>query len=231
MLCSMCNVIQCNNIGVFCQDGGVIFCVCEFIIIVVDVMGNEGDQVCVDFIVEGFDGLNGIQFIVNYDDSFLSFVNLFFNIEILVNMLGVYGLFGNGVVDLGEIMVVWSYIIIDFFNVLVVDGMIMFIVCFDILGVCEISIEIIFFGDFIFIEVNNDDLDNFIESLVVLMMFVFGMVVVNDCDLEGIEIKIDCGDLVNLGDIVCVEFQVGSNFDVVCCFEYLMIWNLNIFQF
>eukprot|EP00903_Cladosiphon_okamuranus_P000727 g725.t1 len=190
-----------------------------------------GDQVCVDFTVEGFDGLNGIQFTVNYDDSFLSFVNLFPNTEIPANTLGAYGLPGVGAVDPGEITVAWSYTITDPPNVSVADGTTMFTACFDILGACETSTEITFSGDPTPIEANNDDPDNPTESSVVPMTLVPGAVAVNDCDPEGIEIKIDCGDPVNLGDIVCVEFQAGSNFDAVRRLEYLMTWNPNILEF
>ena len=225
------NATQCNNIGVFRQDGGVTLCVRELIITAADVTGNEGDQVCVDFTVEGFDGLNGIQFTVNYDDSFLSFVNLFPNTEIPANTLGAYGLPGNGSVDPGEITVAWSYTITDPPNVSVADGTTMFTACFDIQGACETSTEITFSGDPTPIEANNDDPDNPTESSVVPITLVPGTVAVNDCDPEGIEIKIDCGDPVNLGDIVCVEFQAGSNFDAVRRLEYLMTWNPNILQF
>lgn len=225
------NATLCNNIGVLREDGEVTLCVRELNITAADVSGNEGDQICVDFTVEGWDGLNGIQFTVNYDTAFLSFANLFPNTEIPSNTLGAYGLPGNGSVDPGEITVAWSYTITDPPNVSVADGTTMFTACFDILGSCETATAITFSGDPTPIEANNDDPDNPTESSVVPISLNPGTVTVNDCDPEGIEIKIDCGDPVNLGDIVCVEFQAGSNFDAVRRLEYLMTWNPNILEF
>lgn len=225
------NATLCNNIGVLREDGEVTLCVRELNITATDVSGNEGDQICVDFTVAGWDGLNGIQFTVNYDPAFLSFANLFPNTEIPSNTLGAYGIPGNGSVDPGEVTVAWSYTITNPPNVSVADGTTMFTICFDILGSCETSTAITFSGDPTPIEANNDDPDNPTESSVVPISLNPGTVSVNDCDPEGIEIKIDCGDPVNLGDIVCVEFQAGSNFDAVRRLEYLMTWNPNILQF
>ena len=225
------NATLCNNIGVLREDGDVTLCVRELNITAADVSGNEGDQICVDFTVDGFDALNGIQFTVNYDPAFLTFANLFPNTEIPSNTLGAYGLPGNGSVDPGEITVAWSYTINEPPNISVADGTTFFTVCFDIIGSCETSTAITFSDDPTPIEANNDDPDNPTESSVVPISLNPGVVSVNDCDPEGIEIKIDCGDPVNLGDIVCVEFQAGSNFDAVRRLEYLMTWNPNILEF
>ena len=225
------NATGCFSIGVFRDPGDVTLCVRELNITASDVSGNEGDQVCVDFVVDGFDALNGVQFTVNYDPAFLSFANLFPNTEIPNNTLGAYGLPGDIDVGPGNITVVWSYTITDPPNVSVADGTTMFTACFDIIGSCETSTPITFSGDPTPIEANNDDPDNPTESSVVPFSLNPGSVTVNDCDPEGIEINIDCGAPVNLGDIVCVEFSAGSNFDAVRRLEYLMTWNPNILQF
>lgn len=224
------NSTGCSNIGLLRQDGEVTLCVREFNVTAADVTGNEGDQICVDFTVDGWDALNGIQFTVNFDPAFLQFENLFPNTEITSNTLAAYGLPGDIGAE-GAITVAWSYTIPDPPSVTVVDGTTMFTACFTILGECETGTAITFSDDPTPIQVNNEDPENPNENSVVPTSLNPGTVLVNDCDPEGIIIKIDCGPPVNVNDIVCVTVMAGDNFDAVRRLEYLMSWNPNILEF
>ncbi|MGH1437922.1 MAG: gliding motility-associated C-terminal domain-containing protein [Lewinella sp.] len=224
------NSTGCSNIGLLRQDGEVTLCVREFNVTAADVTGNEGDLVCVDFTVDGWDALNGIQFTVNFDPAFLQFENLSPNTEITSNTLAAYGLPGDIGAE-GAITVAWSYTIPDPPSVTVVDGTTMFTACFTILGACETASVITFSDDPTPIQVNNEDPANPNENSVVPATLNPGTVLVNDCDPEGIIINIDCGPPVNVNDIVCVQFSAGDNFEAVRRLEYLMSWNPNILEF
>lgn len=224
------NSTGCSNIGLLRQDGEVTLCVREFNVTAADVTGNEGDQVCIDFTVDGWDALTGIQFTVNYDPAFLNFESLFPNTEITSNTLAAYGLPGDINED-GAITVAYSYTIPDPSSISVVDGTTMFTVCFTIIGACETGTLITFSDAPTPIQINNEDPDNPDENSIVPVSLNPGSVLVNDCNPEGIEIIIDCGPPADVNDIVCVQFQAGSNFDAVRRMEYLMTWNPNVLEF
>ncbi|WP_367388462.1 gliding motility-associated C-terminal domain-containing protein [Lewinella sp. LCG006] len=224
------NSTGCTNIGLLRQNGNVTLCVREFNVTADDVTGNEGDQVCVDFVVEGWDGLNGIQFTVNYDPAFLQFENLFPNTEIPSNTLAAYG-FPPLVETPGVITVAYSYTVPNSPSPIVADGTTMFTACFTILGACETGSLITFSDTPTPIQVNNEDPDNPNQNADVPVSLNPGSVLVNDCDPDGIVIKIDCGAPVNVNDIVCVEFAAGDNFNAVRRMEYLMSWNPNVLEY
>lgn len=224
------NSTGCTNIGLLRQNGEVTLCVREFNVTAADVTGNEGDQVCVDFTVEGWDGLNGIQFSVNYDPAFLQFENLFPNTEITSNTLAAYG-FPPLVETAGVITVAYSYTVPNSPSPTIADGTTMFTACFTILGACETGSLITFSDTPTPIQVNNEDPDNPNQNADVPVSLNPGSVLVNDCDPDGIIIKIDCGDPVNVNDIVCVQFAAGNNFNAVRRLEYLMSWNPNVLEF
>lgn len=227
------NATLCNNIGIIPQNGEATLCVREFNLTASDVSGNEGDQVCVDFTVSGFDGLNGIQFTTNYDPAALRFISLFPNTEIPSNTLSAYGLPGSGSVAPGDITVAWVFSTQPNLppTITIPDGTTMFTACFEIIAPCETTTSVSFSGDPTPIEVNNGDPANPSQSSVVPVSLNTGTVSVNTCTPTGIQIVINCGDPADLGDLVCVEFEAGANFNLVSRLEYLMTWNPNILEF
>ncbi|MEL7222221.1 MAG: cohesin domain-containing protein, partial [Bacteroidota bacterium] len=160
ILCTR-NATQCNNIGLLLEDGEATLCVREVNLTASDVSGNEGDEVCVDFAVDGFDGISSMQFTVNYDPAFLTFNSLSPNTQIPNNASGAYGLPGDIDVGAGNITVVWNADIGAFPDgVTVVDGTTFFTVCFTIEGSCETSSAITFSDTPTAIEFGNADPDN-----------------------------------------------------------------------
>ncbi|MEZ4987290.1 MAG: cohesin domain-containing protein [Saprospiraceae bacterium] len=161
------NATLCNNIGIISENGEATLCVREFNITASNESGNEGDQICVDFTVTGWDALNGIQMTVNYDPSALQFVSLIPNSEIPSNTLAAYG--QPTVVGPGIITVAWSYSAPqgEPDNITVADGENMFTACFNIIAPCETGTMITFSDIPTRIEANNADPDNPTESSVV----------------------------------------------------------------
>ena len=227
------NATLCNNIGLLRNDGQVTLCVREFNLTATNVSGNAGDQVCVDMEVNGFDGLNSIQFSMQYDPAFLQFENLFPNTEIPNNSLAAYGLPTQIDEGPGNLTVGWSFPQQgNVTSASVADGTTFFTVCFTILGDCETATPITFSGFPTPIEVSNDDPNNPNQTNPLIPVSLNpGTVQVNDCNPTGIEITIDCGAPVEVNDIVCVNFFAGTNFQAVRRLEYLMTWNPNILAF
>lgn len=224
------NATECLNIGVIRENGEVTLCVREFVIEATDVSGNEGDQVCVDFNVTGFDELSGTQFTVNYDPTILEFHNLIPNTDLPNNTLGTYGVPPD--LPEGTITVSWSFLVPGQPQPSLPDGENMFTACFNILdGACEMNSPITFGGDPTPIEAFNEDPDNPSEVQAVPFSLEAGSVQVNDCDPTGLQIVIDCGAPANINDEVCVEFSAGANFTAVRDMQYIMQWNPDILEY
>ena len=226
----------CSPIGLLVrQSSTVTLCVRELNISATDVSGNEGDLVCVDFPVTGFDQLSNVQFSVNYDPAFLTFVNLIPNTDLPSNFPSIY----NPSIDqnppvpetAGAISVAWTHSIPGSDNASFPDGESMFTACFTITGACENTSEITFSGRPTLVEASNVDPDNPDESLNIPVGFNTGTVTVNDCDPTGLEIVIDCGAPVEINDEFCVDFSAGANFQSVRDMLYLMQWNPSILEF
>ncbi|RME96907.1 MAG: hypothetical protein D6772_11170 [Bacteroidetes bacterium] len=228
------NATRCLNIGLFTENSNISLCVREFITRANDVSGNEGDQVCMEFTVEGFDNLSGIQYTVEYDPTVLRFESLQPNFDVPQNGLGsVYGLPPDIAAGPGHITVSWSYSVPgEEDGATVPDGTEMYRVCFTIIGNCETSTEVVFSNDPTRQEVNNTDPNNPDEQLAVPFRFEGGTVTVNECDPEGVQLVVNCGPgPVNIGDLVTVQVLAGSNFVDVSELQYLMSWNDAILAF
>lgn len=223
---------RCTNVGVLTPEAvsKVSLCVREFVTTATPVSGNEGDQICMDFVVEGFDALSGIQYTVNYDPTFLQYESLNPNTNIPANGLSsVYGTPDRIMAGPGNITVSWAGPADT--PTSVPDGTTMYTVCFTIIGDCENTTTVVFGETPTEQEVNNLDPANPDEQSDVPFNLVAGTVTVNECDPTGIELIIDCGSPANINDIITVNVLAGTNFDAVRELNYLMRWNTNILEF
>lgn len=217
----------CTYLGLFeTTVANVSLCVRELGVSATDVAGNEGDLVCVDFTVEGFDGLSNLQYSVNYDPTFLTFASLIPNTDLPNNFPSIYN-----TETAGSITTAWSYTVPGADNASLPDGANIFTACFTITGACENSSEITFGGIPTAVEASNVDPDNPDNSQNIPVVFTSGTVTVNDCNPTGLQIVIDCGAPVEINDEFCVNFSAGDNFDNVRSMIYLMQWNPNILEF
>ncbi|MEZ4994093.1 MAG: cohesin domain-containing protein [Saprospiraceae bacterium] len=107
--------------------GGVEDCTLEgFGLDIGNVTGAKGDKVCVDFAVQDFDLITGMQFTLNFDNSILEYAGVE-NIDLPDLSAG--GNFGNPAA--GKITVFWFHQATT--GVTKADGTVIFSICFNVL--------------------------------------------------------------------------------------------------
>lgn len=223
------NVGNCTNIGLLTKDGVVSTCVAPISFIATNETGNEGDLVCVDFTVTGFQDMRSAQFTVVYDPAVLEFQNIIAGDVPNLSATGSFGLPGVGGVQPGNITMSWSYFITGEPPVTLPDGHLFFQACFRIIGPCESFSTVTFDSIPTQIEFTNDNV--IAPGYNIFFQPVPGSVEVGDCAPTGLQLIADCGSPVNLNDPICVGVSVGNNFTNISDAAFLMEWNPAILQF
>lgn len=215
----------CNNIGLLSTCGLVSVCVRPVELLISSPSGQEGDLVCVDFRVTGFDALRSMQYTINWNPSVLNFENAVVG---SVPNLSVAGSFGVPP-DLpeGTATFSWSYTLPDEPGITLQDSFLFFQMCFRIVGSCEESTLIEISDAPTMIEVTND----IVAGTNITFLPRVGTVTVGDCDPTGLQLSADCGAPVNLNEQICVDVIAGGNFNNISDFAYLMQWNASILDY
>lgn len=215
----------CANIGLLSTCGLVSVCVRPVELLISDATAQEGDLVCVDFRVTGFDALRSMQFTINWNPAVLNYENCVVG---SVPNLSCASSFGTPpLLDEGTATFSWSYTLPNEPGITLQDSFLMFQLCFRVVGSCEESTLIEISDAPTMIEVTND----IVAGTNITFLPRVGTVTVGDCDPTGLQLTANCGAPVNLNDNVCVEVIAGSNFNNVSDFAYLMQWNASILEF
>jgi hypothetical protein len=229
---------SCQNIGIATANVDTAFvgtCVRPFIIDISDEGGNEGDLVCIDFSVLGFDGLTGFQFPVVWDSTKAVYEDLIVP-QNLVNFnenccFGVPGMAAG--VQQGSITVSWSAPPPT--NVTTVsDSTLIFQLCLRLKeGTCASDFDVLIADEqpgqpFFKPQASNEFGGGFAN--IPIGQFA-GNIQIGDCDPTGIELIADCGDPVSINDTICVSVEAGTNFTDVTDLEFLMEWNPAVLEY
>ncbi len=215
-----------NNIGLFQEDGIVSTGVRPFTLVASEEEANEGDLVCVDFSVEGFDQLTSFQFSVNWDPTILEFDNVI-PLENLPNLSrSGFGTPDGGNVSPGNTTVSWSFVQPNQPGISLDDGTVIFQICFRVVGACETQSAIKFSSMPTAIEVTNTVQAGFNITAVSRE----GKVQVSDCDPTGLSIIANCPPPANVNDEVCVSVTTNS-FQNITDLAFLTEWNPTILEF
>jgi gliding motility-associated-like protein len=217
---------NCNNIGIIEDPGVISMDVRPLQVVATQEMGNEGDLVCVDFSVTGFDDMTSMQFSLNYDPAILQFDNVIIPQNLPNLASSSFGTPNQPNIDPGNITVAWAFVDLNNPGVTVPDGTSIFQLCFRIIGPCESSTAIEFSNTPTAIEVTN----TVVEGFNITFLPVDGSVTVGDCDPTGLPLIADCGDPVDLNDNICVEVTT-ADFSNISDMEFLMEWNSSILEF
>ncbi len=215
-----------NNIGMLSDNGLVSVGVRPLTLIASREEGNEGDLVCVDYSVTGFDDLTSMQFSVNWDPTVLKFENVVV-LENLINLAA--SSFGTPLlptVDDGNLIVSWSYFDPNDPGVSLPDSTDIFQVCYRVIGDCETSTPINFSDSPRPFEFTNAVVSGFRLAV----QTESGRVRVGDCDPTGLQLFADCGEPVNPNDEVCVKISTAG-FTGIREFNWNLEWNENILEF
>ncbi|MBK8704207.1 MAG: hypothetical protein IPN33_11690 [Saprospiraceae bacterium] len=223
------NVGNCTNIGLLTQEGAISTCVAPISFIASNETGNEGDLVCVDFTVTGFQDMRSAQFTVLYDPAVLEFQNIIAGDVPNLSATGSFGLPGIGGVQPGNITMSWSYFITGEPPVTSPDGHLFFQACFRIIGPCESFSTVTFDSIPTQIEFTNDNV--IAPGYNIFFQPVTGSVEVSDCAPTGLQLNADCGSPVNLNDPICVKVIVGNNFTNISDAAFLMGVEPRYFEF
>ena len=223
----------CNNLGFLDEDkdgvepGIIAISVRPVAISISEEVGNAGDLVCVNFTATGFDNLQSMQFNVVWDSTVMELESIIPNGDIPNNGLSNFGFGGN--IRANRLTYNWLYTIPGQPGVTLDDGTQLFQVCYRLLDdSCEknSTVSIVSYPT-LGIEVTNEEVAGFniyFESD-------NGEVQSNDCDPEGVQVTVDCGDPVNLNDEICVPIRAGSNYARVSSLEFILKWNSSILSF
>ena len=228
---------SCANIGIETAEIDTALigsCLRPFIIDISDESGNEGDLVCIDFRVLGFDGLTSFQFPVVWDSTKAVFENL-----IVPQNLPNFSIanFGDPInaagVQEGSITVSWSAPPPD--NVLTVaDSTLIFQLCLRLKdGSCAMDFDVSIADEqpgqqFFRPQASNEFGGGFANIPVGQYA---GNVQVGACNPTGLELVANCGAPVNLNEQICVQVEAGSNFSDVTELAFLMEWNPTVLQY
>ncbi|MCG8332578.1 MAG: gliding motility-associated C-terminal domain-containing protein [Chitinophagales bacterium] len=228
---------SCANIGIETAEIDTALigsCLRPFIIDISDESGNEGDLVCIDFRVLGFDGLTSFQFPVVWDSTKAVFENVIVpqnlanfseaNIGNPINAAGVQE---------GSITVSWSAP--PPANVLTVtDSTLIFQLCLRLKdGSCAMDFDVSIADEqpgqpFFRPQASNEFGGGFANIPVGQYA---GNVQIGACNPTGLELVANCGAPVNLNEQICVQVEAGSNFTDVTQLAFLMEWNPTVLQY
>jgi gliding motility-associated-like protein len=221
----------CTNIGIAetkIDTALISTCVDPFVIDISDGQGNEGDLVCIDFRVFGFDELTGFQFPIVWDPSLAEFVNIVIpgNLPNLAQSnFGTPGV-AAGVLP-GSATVSWSAPTPQN-GISVPDSTLIFQLCLRLKsGSCSRNFKVAI-GDqqpgqpFFEPEAANNFGGGFNRLAVGQRS---GRIFVGPCNPTGLRLTANCGAPVNLNEQVCVQVLAGNNFQNVTTLQFLMEWN------
>jgi gliding motility-associated-like protein len=227
---------SCANIGINEAEVDTALigtCLRPFIIDISEESANEGDLVCIDFRVNGFDDLTGFQFPVVWDSTKAVFesVNVPQNLpNFNANNIGDPS---NPGVQEGSITVAWNAPPPT--NITSVpDSTLIFQLCLRLKdGSCGMNFDVAI-GDeqpgqmFFRPQASNDVMGGFPNIPVGQYS---GGVSVGACNPTGVQVVANCGAPVNLNDNICVQVEAGSNFMDVTDLGFLMEWNPEILSY
>ncbi|HMQ46556.1 MAG TPA: gliding motility-associated C-terminal domain-containing protein [Saprospiraceae bacterium] len=220
---------SCTNIGINLEavDTAVVStCVRPFILYGSEEFGNEGDLVCIDFAVTGFDELNSFQFTLAWDPALADFESIIVP-PTLPNLGGLGASFFNP--GPGLLTTSWSYVDVGNGTITLPDSSIIFQVCLRLRsGSCDEVFDVFVTDEPTPIEVSNNFSGGFNDLFFQPRP---GEVTVGPCAPTGLQLIADCGDPVDLNDPVCVEVSVGTNFQSVDELAFQMEFNPNILTF
>lgn len=216
----------CANIGLLSTCGLVSVCVRPVELLISSTSGQEGDLVCVDFRVTGFDALRSMQYTINWNPDVLNFENCVVGSVPNLSCASSFGVPPS--LPEGTATFSWSYTLPDEPGITLQDSFLMFQLCFRVVGNCEESTLIEISDAPTMIEVTND----IVAGTNITFLPRVGTVTVGDCDPTGLQLSANCGAPVNLNDTnVCVEVIAGGNFNNISDFSYLMQWNASILEY
>lgn len=231
------------NVGVATNGVTIATCVNPVQIIASQEQAQQGDLVCVDYSVNGFENIASAQFSVNWDSDLLAFENLIIPTAVQ-NQIGLqtsdFGLPDQPNVGPGNLTLSWFLLSGDpnYIGKSLDDGTVMFQACYRITAECETSADIIFSDNPTIVEFSNFRTDtlapdgsrvNFIfpEGT---FEFTPGGVTVGACEPTGLNMTVNCADPVNIGDVICIPIS-SSNFNNIFEMRYLLDWNPEILEF
>ena len=216
-----------QNIGLRLGPGVVSTCVRPLNLQASSTSGNPGELVCVDVTVDGFDELIGMQYSMNWDPAILQFEDVI-PTENLRNLnKSDFGTPDNPNIGPGRLTVSWTYLDPNNLGESIPDGTSIFQVCFRVVGDCEQSTDFEFNDNPTRVEAFNALND----TVTIPVTFEPGLVETGECEPEGLQVGVDCGDPVSLNDEVCVVFRANADLADVDEIRYLMEWNPNILEF
>lgn len=227
----------CTNIGIEednIDTALVSTCVRPFIVDISDEMGNEGDLVCIDFRVSGFNDMLSFQFPVVWDASKAEYVDHIvpgnlpnFNNNNIGTPLNAVG------VEPGSITVSWSAPTPNT-GLSLPDSTLIFQLCLRLKpGSCNMDFGVAIADEqpgqeFFVPEAANNYQNGFNEIAVGQFS---GQVFVGPCNPTGLQLQANCGAPVALNDQVCVQVLAGDNFQDVTTLQFLMEWNPSILSY
>ncbi|MEN0003271.1 MAG: gliding motility-associated C-terminal domain-containing protein [Bacteroidota bacterium] len=218
---------RCNNIGAFTDDGFVSLGVRPLTIYASDENVNEGDQVCVDFSVTGFDDLTSVQFSVEWDHTNLEFVEVQIG-DIPNTSISSFATpdfipeFGDSIMTAS-----WSFIVPSGAGITVPDSTLFFSVCYNVIGECEETTSVNIVS-----EPTNFEVINTVElGTRITLIPESGSVTTNDCIPSGLQLTADCPGPLDLNENGCVAIRAGNNFNSISDLEFLISFNENILEY
>ena len=190
---------------------------------------NSGDLVCVNYSVNNFTNIRGLQFSVSWDDAFLNFEEFIIPQENPLNIAA--GTSINAQSDK------FTFIFYDVTGAeddqgrSLPDSTTLFQACYTVIQPCLSnnlqSTELHTLTESGQLEVINALND----SVAIAAVTMDGNIQVNECLPIGLQLNPQCGASVDLGDEVCVPFTSGDNFANIIRMSYLHSWNSNILEF
>lgn len=215
-----------NNIGMLSQNGLVSIGVRPLTISASNETANEGDLVCVDFNVSGFDDMVGMQFSVNWDPAILQFEDVIV-LENLVNLArSNFGTPNDPNVGAGNLTLSWVSPTPGGPGINLQDSTVIFQVCYRVVGDCETKSAIRIVDSPTAFDFRNTVVDTFMLTVVTEP----GEVKVGSCAPTGLQLFADCGPPANPNDEVCIKISTAG-FTNIKEFSWNLEWNENILEF
>ncbi len=224
----------CVNIPTSVVPSIVSTCVRPFVIDISNEQSNEGELVCMDFKVSGFDDLTGFQFPIVWDSTLAVFENILIPGNLNNLGQGSFGVPGQAAgVPQGVVTVSWNAPTPDS-GVSVEDSTLIFQLCLRLKeGSCnrefEVSIADVQPGQPFFRPQASNNFENGFSGIAVGNNP--GTVTVGPCNPTGLQLTANCGPSAELNDQLCVQVLAGENFQDVTDLAFLMEWNPSILSY
>jgi len=229
--------VGCTDVGFIQKRGNISTCVRALTIAGEPMTGKTNEIVCTPVKVTGLDSIAGLQFVIQWQDTLLEFVDLKINNSTIPGITK--GSFGLPADTKRSNAIIFAWQSSSGKPAALKDNSEIFEVCYKIIGPCQKITTVDFVANFgVKMEATSEGRvvspttgrDTFRLDVISLVGEEI-LTTIAKCDPEGLKIHIDCGQAVEIGAEKCVAVIADQDLEKVHTLNYQMTYDPEILNF